>query len=189
MTTGQQWSGTTRGRWRSTAAWPRGLSGRWRMTHPRYFPPGPPPCPGSPGQLVTHPAGSSPVTPLPRQGQLGHCLKGGPPAPAVCLFLSVSWSLPIHLSLSVSLLAHSVCVSGSCVSLSPQLPPGSLLICHFMFPLSASPLLGSIFRHLLVWGEFSGQRWQEPRAKAGGLGGGRAGQAGLLPPRISLPIE
>lgn len=160
------------------------------MTHPRYFPLGPPPCPRSPGQLVTHPAGSSPVTPLPRAGPAWSLPeRGASRSRPLSVSVSVSWSLPIHLSLSVSLLAHSLCVSGSHVSLSPQLPPGSLLICHFMFPLSASPLLGSIFRHLLVWGEFSGQRWQEPRAKAGGLGGGRAGQAGLLRPRISLPIE
>lgn len=164
------------------ATWAQGA-----VTHPQYFPWPPPPRPRSGGQPMTHPAGRSRESPLPRAGPARSLPAGGAPTPSLSVDFSLSLCLlgSFYLCLSLSssvFLSISVCLPLclSC-SVSPCLPSSPQNLCS---PFPASPRLASIFRHLLVWGECSGQRWQEPRAEAGGLGG--AGGAGGSPPSPDL---
>lgn len=164
------------------------------MTYPHYFPSDPPPWPRSPGQPVTHPAGSSPETPLPRAGP-ARSLPRRWGSNSLCLCFSLSLFLIVSVCLLVAFppslpvclspcLDHSLCLSWS-LPVSLTSPRISAPHCHLMFPFSSLSPLGSIFRHLLVWGEFSGQRWQEPSAEAGGLGVGWVGRVSPLPPWVS----
>ena len=98
----------------------------------------PPPCPRSPGQPVTHPAGSSPETPLPQAGPWSLPGRGGGASDSLPLFflslsLCVSRSLCLHLSLSLSLSLITLSVS---LTVSPTSPRISAPHCHLVFPLS-----------------------------------------------------
>lgn len=120
-----------------------GVGAQWAVTHP-LLPPFPPPYPRSRGQPVTHPAGSSPETPLPRAGPAWSLpVRGGSDSLLVCL--CVPSCLCLVVSFPVSLpprLAHthslSLWVSGS-LSLTVS-PSFSQDLCSSL-PSRAPPLL------------------------------------------------